>query len=519
MDTTPSTTSLWTSRKCIVVCCIVATANMQYGFDSAAIGSLQAMPGFLKVFGYPDKSNPIGYGIDSTVQQLISSLLTLGSFLSSLAAGPFSSYFGRREGLWVACILGAVSCAVQLATKNTGVLYFGRLLMGLSNGFLVTFSNVYVSEVAPAHIRGVMVALFAYWVNIGSIIGSVVTNYTSKRFDKSSYQIPIACLYIVPAFLAAGLFFVPESPRWLLHKGKESEARRALGKLRSDELPQEVFELEWVEMIRGTEEEQATAKSIGFLDMFKGVDLRRTLLCYGIIASQSGSGVWFIIAYQTYFFSISGITKSFEFSIMNTCIGFIGVNVGMYAMKNWFGRRSILMIGATICGISQLIPAIVWSINPMAKSSGSVLVGFMAVFQFGYNSCVGATSYPVATELVSSRLRAYTVGSATSIGYIFAWLCSFCSPYFINPKDLNLGAQYGYIWAASNLACVVFFFFFMPEMKGRSLEQLDEIFAAKVPARKFKDYQCREIELLELIGDDKLGDGKATTVEKVEEAA
>ncbi|KXS93672.1 hypothetical protein AC579_3593 [Pseudocercospora musae] len=511
-------TSVWSSRKCIVICCIVATANMQYGFDSAAIGSLQAMPGFLSVFGYPDESNPIGYGIDSTVQQLISSLLTLGSFLSSLAAGPFSAYFGRRDGLWLACLLNAVSCAVQLATKKTGVLYFGRLLMGLSNGFLVTFSTVYVSEAAPAHLRGVMVALFAYWVNIGSIIGAVVTNYTSKRLDSASYQIPIACLYIVPAFLAVGLFFVPESPRWLLHKGKESKARQALGKLRSQNLPQEAFETEWLEMIRGTEEEQTTAKGIGFLDMFRGVDLRRTLLCYGIIASQSGSGVWFIIAYQTYFFSISGITKSFEFSIMNSCIGFIGVNVGMYAMKNWFGRRSILMIGATVCGISQLIPAIVWSIAPMVQPSGSVLVGFMAVFQFGYNSCVGAASYPVATELVSSRLRAYTVGSATSLGYILAWLCSFCSPYFINPNDLDLGAQYGYIWAASNLCCLVFFFFCMPEMKGRSLEQLDEIFAAKVPARKFKAHQCREIELRDIATYDKHDHGKVATVETVEQA-
>lgn len=243
---------------------------MQYGFDSAAIGSLQAMPGFLKVFGFPDESNPIGYGIDSIVQQLISSLLTLGSFLSSLAAGPFSTYLGRREGLWVACALNAISCAIQLATVNHGVLYLGRLLMGLSNGFLVTFSNVYIAEAAPANLRGVMVALFAYWVNIGSIIGTVVTKYTSKRLDKSSYQTPIACLYIVPVVLAVGLFFVPESPRWLLHKRKDAEAREALTRLRAQYSSEATFEYEWAEMVRGTEKERSTNQSIGFFDMFKG---------------------------------------------------------------------------------------------------------------------------------------------------------------------------------------------------------------------------------------------------------
>lgn len=263
-------TSLWTNRKCFLICCAVATANAQYGFDSAAVGALQAMPGFLKVFGYEDPLSPLGYGIDSTVQQLITSLLTLGSFLSSLAAGPFSAYLGRKPALWLACILNAVACAIQIAVTNTGVLYLGRLLMGLANGFFVTFSNVYCSEAAPAHLRGVTVALFAFWVNFGSILGAVVDNYTSHRLDKTSYQIPIACLYIVPAFLALALWYVPESPRWLLHHGKDAQAREALEKLRGRLVPIEHVELEWAEMLEGVEEEKRNAKSVAVLDMFKG---------------------------------------------------------------------------------------------------------------------------------------------------------------------------------------------------------------------------------------------------------
>jgi MFS family permease len=120
---------------------------------------------------------------------LITSLLTLGSFVSSLVAGYFAAYLGRREGLWAACLLNAVACALQIGSDKVGVIYLGRILLGFANGFLVTFSNVYTAEAAPAHLRGVMVALFAYWVNIGSVIGSVVVNYTKDRLDKSSYQI------------------------------------------------------------------------------------------------------------------------------------------------------------------------------------------------------------------------------------------------------------------------------------------------------------------------------------------
>lgn len=156
-----------------------------------------------------------------------------------------------------------------------------------------------------------------------------------------------------------------------------------------------------------------------------------------MIGCQSASGVWFLIGYQTYFFTVSGITKAFEFSIMNTCFGFLGVNIGMYAIRNWLGRRAILMLGAIACGLCQLASAIAATVSPNSLPTGQALVAFTALFMFFYNGCVGAASYPVATELVSSRLRAWTVGTATSLGYLLAWLVNFCTPYFINPEHLN----------------------------------------------------------------------------------
>ncbi len=204
------------------------------------------------------------------MQQLITSLLTLGAFISSLVAGVFGAFFGRKTCLWFACILNFAGLSIQIATTDKGVVYLGRLVLGFSNGFLVTFSNIYTSEVAPAHLRGVMVALFAYWVNIGSILGTIVDNYTKDRLDKGSYQIPIGCLYLVPLLLGIGLLFVPETPRWLLHHNHESEARKSLETLRADSLAPEYFELEWAEIIRGVEDERQTAKSVGILDMFRG---------------------------------------------------------------------------------------------------------------------------------------------------------------------------------------------------------------------------------------------------------
>ena len=144
--------------------------------------------------------------------------------------------------------------------------------------------------------RGVIVALFAYWVNIGSILGAVVDNKTKERMDPLSYRIPLACLYIVPTLLFVALFFVPESPRWLLHRGKEGDARKALEQLRGSSYAKLLYtvgeseggdengsgsvrsmgavptllEVEWAEMVKGVEEEKRIEGNVTALDMFKG---------------------------------------------------------------------------------------------------------------------------------------------------------------------------------------------------------------------------------------------------------
>lgn len=365
----------------------------------------------------------------------------MGAFLSSLTAGSFAHFFGRKTALWFACLLTVIGCAIQIATTNKGVVYLGRLILGVGNGLLVTFSNIYTAEASPAHLRAVIVALFSEWVNIGSIIGAVITNATQARPDPSSYQIPIGILFIVPAVLSVGLYFVPESPRYLIYRGQMEAARRALEALRGDALRPEELDLEWAEMVRGIEEEKRLARTVGPLDQYRGTDLRRTLLCYGVILSQVASGSWFIISYSTYFLVVAGvpIVSAFQYVIMFACLSLVGVNFGIYLMRYVCGRRTILTLGAILQGFCMLALAItagsIFEIGSMAGTN--CLIAFVSLYLFFYNAFIGDASYPVSAELVSTRLRPWTLGSAISIGYLFTWLTGFCSPYFINPSNLN----------------------------------------------------------------------------------
>lgn len=138
--------------------------------------------------------------------------MTLGAFLGSLIVGPIAVRLGRMPCLWMACALCAVSNAIMMGTTNVSGLYVGHLFIGIADGFFMTFTQLFLQKCAPARYRGLALACFQVWTSVGTLIGTIVDSFTSELLDRSSYMIPLALIYIVPAILAVGMFFIPESP-------------------------------------------------------------------------------------------------------------------------------------------------------------------------------------------------------------------------------------------------------------------------------------------------------------------
>ena len=447
-------TPLAANWKCILICLFVSMANAQYGFDTTAVEGFQAMVGFLKVYGHRDAKTASGWNIHTHPQQLISSFLNVGTIVGTIFTVPFAQRFGRKPAIWVASAVSFVACAVQIGSTSLGGLYAGRIILGLANGFFITFSNIYTVEAAPPHLRGMLVSFFGLWVNIGSVLGSICDNYTKSHTDKLSYRIPLAALFAIPVVLSTLMLFVPESPRWLLVKDRPDQAKHALKKLRGISLSVELLNEEFVEMQRGIAEEQELASAASALEIFRQTNLRRTIISVGIIVCHASSGVWFIISYGTFFFQAAGIPKPFEASILGTVMGLAGVLVGLFLTQKIFGRRWMLMIGVMGCGCCMLAIAVAYTVAAKSIEAGRALLAFSLMFQFFYNGFIGTVSWPVAGEIVASRNRVATIGLGTGVNYFFNWLISYCSPFFINTEDLNWGPKYGYIWAGANFVAL-----------------------------------------------------------------
>ncbi|KAI5122650.1 hypothetical protein M0805_007912 [Coniferiporia weirii] len=502
-----SRTTLKQNIKCFAICLVVAVSNFQYGFDTGIVNGFQAMQGFLRVFGVQSASGT--FIIETKFQQLITSLLQVGLITASVGIGPFSTWFGRRAGFVVASVIGCIGVTIQILVTVQWPVYIGRLLLGISNGIYVNMTVLYISEVSPAHLRGLMVSVFQPFVNLGGFIGAIISNALESNLTKHSYQIQLGILYIVPVWLFFVIWLVPESPRWLAVKGREQEAQRSLVRLRPTGTPLQEIEEELRSIQDSILAEKQIAATAVWKDIWKGADLRRTLLCVACSTFHAASGVNFIVGYGTFFFQIAGTTKPFTDTIILQSVN-VGTSLCALPLARRFGRRTLLLWGFGVSTCAMFVVALTYTVTLSSASaaSGKALVAMLCVFLGSYGATIGPLSWTTAGEMSANRLRSYSFGAAMAVGFFFAWLTVFTTPYFINTEGLNWGAKVAWIWAPSNLVTFVFIYFFLPETKGRKLEELDELFYNCVPARKFSSYKCRSH--FESLAPEKESEGTAS---------
>jgi MFS family permease len=181
-------------------------------------------------------------------------------------------------------------------------------------------------------------------------------------------------------------------------------------------------------------------------------------------------------------------------TVITNCLGLVGLMVSWFLVQR-IGHRRLLLVGCVICTVSMVIIAILYTVPGLsANKAGIGLVVACSIYLFGFNFGLESYTFLTSGELPAQNLRGYTQGLSVGVSFIFAWLCTFTAPYFINPAELNWGPRYAWIWFASGILATAFIYFMLPDVKGRSLEEIDEMFRNRVPRREFQTYVCMEVE-------------------------
>lgn len=464
---------------------LLSTALVMEGFDLILLGNLYAYEPFQKAFGVEQPDGT--YQLTAAWQSGLSNGALVGEILGLFVNGIIAEKFGYRKTLigalcMVVCFIFIVFFATNLVT-----LLIGEILLGIPWGVFQTITTTYAAEVCPVTLRPYLTTYVNLCWVMGQLLASGVLKAMLSRDDKWGYKIPFALQWMWPIPLIIGISLAPESPWWLIRKGRREDAKKALLRLTSKGKDPNFNADETIAMMEHTNAlENAITTGSSYLDCFKGVDLRRTHIVCFTWQVQALCGSTFM-GYSTYFYEQAGLatSNSFTLTMAQFALGAIGT-ISSWFLMGWFGRRTLYLAGQLAMTVFLVIIGGLGIISLENTSAQWAIGSMLLVYTFTYDATVGPVCYSLVAELSSSRLRTKTVVLSRNLYNIVGIVTNIITPHMLNPTSWNWGAKAGFFWAGSCFLCFIWTYFFLPEPKGRTYGELDVLFENKVPAREFK---------------------------------
>ncbi|KAI1820929.1 putative maltose permease [Xylaria intraflava] len=462
----------------------VSIGVIMLAFDPQIVGNMFAIPQFQQDFGMENAKG------EFVIPARWQTSLSLGNPVGQIVGALFSAYpmekYGRKWTFFACVLLTAGLVFIQFFARSLQVLLVGELLGGLVLGCFVVIGPTYASEVCPMALRGFLTSYTNLCFVTGQLLGNGVTAGTETLKSHWAYSIPFAVQWFWVLVIVPGVFFIPESPWWLMRKGRPEEARNSLQRLSSKKVDVDMTLAAIAETDRL---ELAMEAGSTYLDAIKGVNLRRTEISTGVYATQVLCGIY-LINYGTFFFQQAGVGEqdAFYLGIGFLAVGWVSTVISWYLMGK-FGRRRIFNTGLSLCVILMLIIGILDSIP--GRPSGAVWAesSLMLVWNGVYDLSVGPMTFVILGECSATRVRSKTIAIATAVQAVVGIIMTVAIPYLINPDEANLQGKLGYFFGGLGAICLVWSYFRVPETKGRTYDELDILFDRNVPARQFKTYQ------------------------------
>jgi SP family general alpha glucoside:H+ symporter-like MFS transporter len=456
--------------------------NLIIGYDPTVVGTLVGIPQFRKQFGSEIPAGSGTYVLAASWTSAFNYAPVIGFMLSALWGGWCVDRFGPRKTLLGATILSLGTLLIEVLGESAAVIFVGDLLTGLLTGSFPVLGPAYISEILPVCLRGIGLSCNNLVQVLGSLIGIGILRGTENRTDKWSYKVPFITEYAFPCIFIIGAFLAPETPWFLVKKGRYEEASKSLSRTGyAGDLDNTLSLMKETILF-----EDEVSKGSTYLDCFRGTDLRRTLICATAYSGQFLCGINLASSYCTYFFELAGVTtnQAFDLSLGLFGLGVLG-NVISWPLMTIWGRRWGYI--STVCVTTLLMFLIGFlglapSSNTGAMYAKSVM---LLLFNFVYNIGLGPIVYVLIAELPSSRIRGKTLGVACFVPHIFSISITAGLPYAMSPTEANWGAKTAFLFAGLSTLVLIWAYFCLPESKGRTFEELDILFERKISARHF----------------------------------
>ncbi|KAE8144185.1 hypothetical protein BDV25DRAFT_107508 [Aspergillus avenaceus] len=518
-DPQPRSTERTVNLLLLISCTVFGAASFLFGFDDKIISPVAALHPFVSLqhcqpilriapFSHQSNSHPRQveryqglngktgrYTLTAHNQNVVFSVPLVGSILGGLAASPLNFHLGRKRPVIMAYVISVGGGLLQVFAPSLVVFVVGRFINGIAMGIANGTAPLYLSEVrgrflvVPASMRGRSVTSLNILNVTAGVIGTLVVNETKGRGGRESYMIPLAVQCALPLFLFICTLPLPESPQWLVAKGRLIQARYNLRKLRGfgeDCVDEELQIMEWCE--RSERELKANAK---FWEIFSKKHLQRTLTAGSFFSLNQISGVILSTTYVTVFLSELGMEDAisidpFALTVIASCCTLAGTIAAPFVIDR-AGRRPTALVGMSILlVIDALAGGFAFC---KSKRFGVAIVSLSLAFNFFWASSFSSLSTLMPSEMATPKLRHHTMAYTIACAQATAVITTLVVPRLTAPDAANLGAKAYLIFAGCMSCIVVFTYLFMPETKGRAFAEIDEMYAAKVPVWRWRTYR------------------------------
>lgn len=429
---------------------VVALGGFLFGFDTAVISGAE-------------KSIQQFWQLSAFSHGLTISIALIGTVIGSLVGSRPSDRFGRKKTLYFVAIAYLLSSLGTALADNWYVFLCFRFLGGLGVGISSVTAPIYISEISPANRRGRLVGLFQFNVVLGILI-SYLSNFLLSEIGEASWRWMLGVQAVPSLIFLVLIWFIPESPRWLiLKKGDSAQALSILRIINPDNCDQELAAIQ-----QSGHVQQGSAKENDSL--FSGKYNTPVVLAMLFAFFNQVSGINAIIYYAPRIFEMAGLGA--HSSLLSTVgIGLINFAFTLFAINiiDKFGRKKLMLIGSFGLIAALLLVAFTFA---SGNFNGFAIPVYMMIFIAFFAFSQGAVIWVFISEIFPNQVRAkgQTLGSSTH--WVMAALIAFSFPYLAE----NLGgATVFFFFAAMMVLQLIFVWKWMPETKGRSLEQLETI--------------------------------------------
>ncbi|KAG9240104.1 general substrate transporter [Calycina marina] len=461
----------------------VAMGSFTYGFGFAAFATSIGQQGFYDYFNLSTSGS--GEAYTNRILGAVNALFFFGAALGALIGGPLADKIGRKPSLQIAAVISIIGGALSAGSVHIAMLITVRTLQGAGLGALATLTPIYLAESSTPAKRGMLTGLHGFFLVAGYNVSAWVGFgcYFSDNLT-FGWRGPIAFTTIPAILLLTGCFWIPESPRWLLSKGRVEEAWANLLRLHHDanDVDEIATHEEFYQMQKQIELEAVNPSGYWAILTIPSYRKRAFLACFVQLAANS-TGALVINYYSVIIYTNLGLSGYMPLLLYAffTFVGAIG-NLGSLLTVDKTGRRFSLLTGFAGCMIAVIIETVMIARYVDVSSERQNLAGqrvaifaiFLFVFFYGF--FVDAASFIYSSEIYPTNIRSRGVALATTTYFVA------CITY-VTPGATAIATiswRYFIVFICLTFITIIIVYFFYPETKGKSLEELAELFGDPV---------------------------------------